>query len=121
MRRTNLASSWSAWRIEGTLREFASFEPVNVWFDYPCHEPDITGSLADLKVEGEIPSPEERRRKGTENAKARRVSQQRDKIRLMRDAIAACKSEGVEPTRPAVLERIGELDGEPVTRDMLKN
>lgn len=46
------SGSWSAWRIEGTLREFASFEPVNVWFDYPCHEPDITGSLADLKVEG---------------------------------------------------------------------
>ena len=25
----------TAWRIEGTLREFARFDPVNLWFDYP--------------------------------------------------------------------------------------
>lgn len=25
----------TAWRIEGTLREFPSFEPVDVWFNYP--------------------------------------------------------------------------------------
>ena len=23
----------TAWRIEGTLREFARFAPVNLWFD----------------------------------------------------------------------------------------
>ena len=27
----------TAWRIEGTLREFAHFKPVNTWFDYPIH------------------------------------------------------------------------------------
>lgn len=27
----------TAWRIEGTLREFASFDPVDVWFNYPIH------------------------------------------------------------------------------------
>lgn len=27
----------TAWRIEGTLREFPSFEPVDVWFNYPIH------------------------------------------------------------------------------------
>ena len=25
----------TAWRIEGTLREFPKFDPVNLWFDYP--------------------------------------------------------------------------------------
>ena len=43
--------SKSAWRIEGTLREFARFEPVNLWFDYPIHKVDETGILADIKDE----------------------------------------------------------------------
>lgn len=36
----------SAWRVEGTLREFPSFEPVNLWFRWPVHEVDATGVLA---------------------------------------------------------------------------
>ena len=43
--------SKSAWRIEGTLREFARFKPVNLWFDYPIHKVDETGILADIKEE----------------------------------------------------------------------
>lgn len=27
----------TAWRVTGTLREFAPFQPVDVWFDYPLH------------------------------------------------------------------------------------
>jgi hypothetical protein len=46
----------SAWRIEGTLREFPKFNPVNVWFDYPIHSVDGVGILNDVKSEGEIPS-----------------------------------------------------------------
>ncbi len=38
----------TAWRIEGTLREFPKFSPVNMWFDYPCHKIDKTGTLEDL-------------------------------------------------------------------------
>ena len=41
------ARSRTAWRIEGTLREFARFDPVNLWFDYPVHRLD-TGLLEDL-------------------------------------------------------------------------
>ena len=43
----------TAWRIDGTLREFPKFEPVNFWFDYPLHMPDTTGALKDLEPEGE--------------------------------------------------------------------
>ena len=39
----------SAWRIEGTLREFPKFAPVNVWFDYPIHRIDNTGVLKDIQ------------------------------------------------------------------------
>lgn len=43
----------TAWRIEGTLREYPKFQPVNLWFDYPVHRIDRTGSLQDLEPEGE--------------------------------------------------------------------
>ena len=43
----------TAWRIDGTLREFPRFQPVNFWFDYPLHTPDTTGVLKDLEPEGE--------------------------------------------------------------------
>lgn len=43
-------ASWAttAWRIEGTLREFAGFRPLNVWFDYPIHRADEKGVLKDI-------------------------------------------------------------------------
>lgn len=41
------AARRTAWRIEGTLREFERFEPVNLWFDYPIHrlEPSLLDDL----------------------------------------------------------------------------
>lgn len=52
------ANSRTAWRIEGTLREFPKFEPINLWFDYPIHREDCDGVLKDLDFEGgnNIPS-----------------------------------------------------------------
>lgn len=59
----------TAWRIEGTLREFPKFDPVNMWFDYPVHRIDQVGSLKDLQLEDDKPawqkkqkSPEERKK-----------------------------------------------------------
>lgn len=43
----------TAWRIEGTLREFPKFQPLNMWFDYPVHREDDIGVLKDCCVEGE--------------------------------------------------------------------
>ena len=47
--------SRTAWRIDGTLREFAKFKPVNLWFDYPIHRIDTVGVLGDLQAESERP------------------------------------------------------------------
>nr|DAY94456.1 MAG TPA: Regulatory protein repA [Caudoviricetes sp.] len=47
------ADGMTAWRIEGTLREFARFDPVNLWFDYPIHKPD-SGLLEDLQPENDF-------------------------------------------------------------------
>lgn len=46
----------TAWRIEGTLREFPKFDPVNVWFDYPVHRLDSIGSLKDIQPDEDKPS-----------------------------------------------------------------
>lgn len=45
----------SAWRVEGTLREYPKFEPINMWFQYPIHQVDETGILKDIKLE-EVPT-----------------------------------------------------------------
>lgn len=45
----------SAWRVEGTLREYPKFDPVNMWFSYPVHLVDEVGSLKDIEPEGEAP------------------------------------------------------------------
>ena len=47
------ADGMTAWRIEGTLREFARFDPVNLWFDYPVHKPD-TSLLEDLQPDSDF-------------------------------------------------------------------
>lgn len=46
----------TAWRIEGTLREFRSFDPVNIWFKYPIHELDDKKVLEKVLPEGEKPA-----------------------------------------------------------------
>lgn len=46
-------SGKSAWRIEGTLREFQKFPPVNIWFQYPVHVIDDSGALGDIQPEAE--------------------------------------------------------------------
>lgn len=62
----------TAWRIEGTLREFPKFDPVNLWFDYPVHRIDQVGSLKDLQLEAEKPMWEKAAQKRKENAQKTR-------------------------------------------------
>lgn len=114
-------ASWTAWRIEGTLREFPGFPPVNVWFSYPVHLADDTGALADLSPEGEPPSPAERRRRGTERTRSRARDDRQEKVRMMRDAIASLREDGEVPTRAAVRDRIETLEGVTVTKSQIEN
>lgn len=64
----------TAWRIEGTLREFSRFEPVNLWFNYPVHQADDSGALKDINPEEETPSWKKAmdRRKAPEKRKKER-------------------------------------------------
>lgn len=70
-----LLSRRTAWRIEGTLREFERFEPVNLWFEYPIHVPDQKCTLKDLDTEAPVYQKNFSKRKtAEENSSERRES-----------------------------------------------
>ncbi|PAY31256.1 hypothetical protein A8C35_10520 [Ligilactobacillus salivarius] len=58
----------TAWRLEGTLREFPKFKPVNAWFRYPIHVLDET--LQDIKLEDD--SPKEKWKKSVQKSNQNR-------------------------------------------------
>ena len=84
------------------------------------HLPDETGALADLKCEGEY-DPRASRSKGKEAKAKNDKTAQQVKIELIREAMEQCAEDGVEPTRNAILERIGEFRGNPVSSSQLKS
>lgn len=45
--------SSTAWRLESNLREFRSFNPVNIWFEYPIHRVDEAGKLKKNCADGD--------------------------------------------------------------------
>lgn len=45
-----------AWRIEGTLREFPKFPPINLWFEFPVHRLDGNGALQDINPDEAAPA-----------------------------------------------------------------
>ena len=84
------ADSMTAWRIEGTLREFASFAPVNLWFDYPVHKPD-SGLLEDLQPDSDF------RTRGAKGASRRwgdKAKQSKDRKAELDTAFEACMMDG---------------------------
>lgn len=115
------AKAMSAWRVEGTLREFPRFEPVNLLFDYPMHAVDRTGLLADASPEGEEMGRMDYRAQGRER-KAKNDAKRHDEVN---DAIAAavqeCADDGVEATQNNVAERMPDIGDKPVTKSRLKN
>ena len=42
----------TGWRLEGSLREFPNFHPVDFWFRYPVHRIDQEGSLGEMPAQG---------------------------------------------------------------------
>lgn len=92
----------TAWRIEGTLREFPKFSPVDLWFDYPVHHLDDVGSLADVGAEGSAPPWQ----KATARRKGNASKERKDKNLALEDAIAQCNY-GEPPTKKQVAEYLG--------------
>lgn len=95
----------SAWRIEGTLREFPRFAPVNAWFDYPVHRIDRSGVLKDLGAEGDLPSYQVM----NEKRKKQAVKQNDDNREHFENAVKNANC-GEPPTIQEVVDYLGSND-----------
>lgn len=95
------AEARTAWRIDGTLREFPKFPPVNLWFDFPVHRNDESGVLADIDPEGDTPGWQ-RNFKKKKSPEARK----KDKEASLETAFDACNF-GEEVTLKVLAEYMG--------------
>lgn len=69
----------TAWRMEGTLREFPKFSPKNLYFRYPVHEEDGVGVLKDLQADVELKSYQRGAKRGHERQSANAKAKSADK------------------------------------------
>lgn len=92
----------TAWRIEGTLREFPKFKPINLWFEFPVHRTDESGILEDVDPEEAAPPWERAVKKRKNNAKTERES----KIQEFESAVNECNF-GEPPTKKQLAEFLG--------------
>ena len=86
----------TAWRVDGTLREFAKFKPRDVWFNYPIHTVDGTGILSDIQFDDNSPSW----KKNLNKSSKRQDSEGRDEAakKSFETAYNAC-DDGVSPVK----------------------
>ncbi|MDN6068797.1 hypothetical protein [Leuconostoc sp.] len=96
----------TAWRIEGTLREFPKFDSVNLWFNYPLHYSDDAGVLKDLEPVG---ATDNKWQKGGKNSSDTRSSEEKKAERAKKNTenlISAFTTLDIESKGEL---RIGEL------------
>lgn len=109
----------TAWRIEGTLREFSKFEPQNLWFNYPVHELDYSGVLGDIQPDAEAPSWKRNfsKKKSPEEAKKERKESLETQYESLKsfneDGKVSIKdlAEGMGTTEKTIRNRIKEHGG----------
>lgn len=104
--------SMTAWRIEGTLREFPKFQPVNVWFRYPVHQVDETGVLGG--IDPEVPPPSWKKNFQKKRSPEERKKERRETLEI---AFDACGIDG-GVTLASLAEYLGI--GEKAVRNRLK-
>ncbi len=92
---------FTAWRVEGTLREFASFKPVSAWFQYPIHMVE-DGMLTDAVPAGDEEPWQRKKRQKDKSASERKV----DRKESFFNAMTACSIDA-EPTVTTLMEYMG--------------
>lgn len=105
----------TAWRVEGTLREFPKFPPVNLWFRYPVHLTDDSGILGDLEPDTQEPNWKRGSRKAKESAELKR----RNKAEEFADAVENCNA-GEPPAIKDLMEWYTN-SGQNVTERTIRN
>lgn len=96
--------SRTAWRIEGTLREFPKFPPLNLWFDYPVHRADLTGVLKDAKADIDAPY--------INNFKNKRPPEEvkEERMESLETAFSACDMDGGKVPISELAEYLGKSE-----------
>lgn len=91
----------TAWRLDGTLREFPKFPAVNVWFDYPIHRSDTLGVLKDIDPDN-VHDP--RKNLGRKKTKAENAIDRKNTIEI---AFEGCQKDGLTTVKE-LAETIGK-------------
>ena len=107
--------SRTAWRVEGTLREFPKFAPKYLWFDYPRHRMDEIGVLKDLEADGEAPPWQRASGKAKKKAKEKAA----DKKQEFEEAVQNCNA-GEPPTVKDLAQYFSDAGNE-VTDRTIRN
>ena len=102
----NYVDQMTAWRMEGTLREFPKFSPKNLYFKYPVHEEDKVGVLKDLQTDADLTSWQRGAKKGHKTQSVNAKAKAADKNAELINTFNACNVNG-EVTVTEVAEYIG--------------
>ena len=95
----------TAWRVDGTLREFAKFKPRNIWFSYPTHTVDETGILADIQLDDNTPSWKKNFEK---NGKKQSPAQRKEDRKVAFETAYSALNDGIQPvTQEDMCEYLG--------------
>lgn len=105
----------TAWRVEGTLREFAKFKPVNMWFSYPVHSVDETGVLADIQLEDNSHSKAAKARSGWKS-KEQKADERKQKLETAYSALF----DGSTPVTVKEIQEYLAIDSERTIRNYIK-
>lgn len=104
----------TAWRVDGTLREFVKFKPVNVWFSYPLHQLDKVGVLADIQLDDGKPNWQ----KAKEGRKSKKEKSEERKQKL--DTAYSALFDGTTPVTLTELQDYLDVATEKTVRNYLK-
>ncbi|MCI6228824.1 MAG: AAA family ATPase [Clostridiales bacterium] len=77
----------TAWRVTGTLREFQSFPPVDVWFDYPLHVLEHFAPEENVAPHHELPSYQ--RAMNARKSKEQKLMERKRRLEAAYDICAA--------------------------------
>ena len=120
-RETSKIQTMSAWRVDGTLREFAKFKPRNVWFSYPLHIVDDTGILDDIELDDNTPNWKKTWKKNFNEKMT--PEQRKEERKIAFDTAYSALNDGMNPvtsndlceymgiSEKTLKRRIKELDG----------
>lgn len=97
--------SYTAWRIEGTLREFPKFSPLNLWFKYPVHIIDDTDVLKSIDTQNSKGSPWQKNF-GKKKTKQEKKTERQD---ALENAFTYCNQNGQTSVKE-IAEYIGKTE-----------